>query len=134
MSEANKALARRFYAEMSAGNIGIIDELVADDMIEHDEFGGLEPNKEGVRQFFTATLAAFPDLEMVADDMIAEGDKVFIRATMNGTHQGEFLGIPGTGRKISVPMGDYVRIADGKVVEHWGVTDTGAMMEQLTGE
>jgi steroid delta-isomerase-like uncharacterized protein len=133
MSDDNKALVRRFYAQMSAGNVDVVDELVADNLVEHDEFPGLEPNKAGVRKFFETMLVAFPDLTMTADDMIAEGDKVFVRATMSGTHRGEFLGVPATNRKVSVPMGDYVRFADGKVVEHWGVTDTGAMMEQLTG-
>ena len=63
--------------------------------------------------------------------MVAEGDKVFIRATMGGTHQGEFMGIPATGKRNEVPFGDFVRFEGGKVVEHWGVTDTGKMMEQL---
>jgi steroid delta-isomerase-like uncharacterized protein len=134
MAQDNKALVRRFYEQMSAGNVGVIDELVAADLVEHDEFPGLEPNKAGVRQFFELMLAAFSDFRMTIDDMIAEGDKVFVRASFTGTHQGEFLGIPATGRTITVPMGDYVRFVDGKVVEHWGVTDTGAMMEQLTGD
>lgn len=132
MSEANKALVRRFYEQISAGKVDVIDELVADDLIEHEEFPGLEPNKAGVRSFFETMRAAFPDFEMTVEDMIAEGDKVFVRGTMTGTHEGEFLGVPPTSRKITVPMGDYVRFSNGQVVEHWGVTDTGAMMEQLT--
>ena len=131
MTEANKAAVLRFYGEMSKGNVGIIDEMVADDFVEHDEFPGLTPNKDGVRQFFQAMRAAFPDLEMIAEDMVAEDDKVFVRARMRGTQRGEFIGIPATGRQIDVPMGDFVRFKDGKVVEHWGATDTGMMMQQL---
>lgn len=134
MSEENKALARRFYEQMNAGNVSVVDELVSDDLIEHDEFPGLEPNKDGVKKFFETMRAAFPDLKMTIEDMIAEGDKVFIRATCAGTHQGEFLGVPATNRRITVPMGDYVRFSGGQVVEHWGVTDTGALMQQLTGD
>jgi len=77
--------------------------------------------------------AAFPDLEMIAEDMVAEGDKVFVRATIRGTHRGEFLGVAATNRRITIPIGDYVRFANGRLVEHWGITDTGALMEQLSG-
>jgi steroid delta-isomerase-like uncharacterized protein len=133
MSDANKALVRRFYEAVNAGNLDVVDELIADDMVEHDEFPGLEPNKAGVRKFFETMRAAFPDCKLVEEDMVAEGDTVFVRARVTGTHRGEFLGIPATNRAISVPMVDMVRLANGQCVEHWGVTDTGAMMEQLTG-
>ena len=86
-----------------------------------------------MRKLFEMFKTAFPDGKFEVEDMIAEGDKVFVRARMMGTHQGEFLGIPATGRTISVGVGDYMRFDNGAVVEHWGVTDTGAMM-QLTGD
>ena len=128
MSEANKALARRMYEEVNKGNLAIIDELFADDFVEHEEFPGLAPGKDGVRQFFVMMRTAFPDLRLVQEDMMAEGEKVFIRASMTGTHRGEFMGIPATGKQIAVLFADVVRIANGQAVEHWGVTDTGAMM------
>ena len=131
MSEANKAAVRRFYGEMNKGNLVIIDEAVADDFVEHEEFPGLAPTKEGVRQMFQMMRTAFPDLEMVPEDMVAEGDKVFVRGRMRGTQRGEFMGIPATGRQFDVPMGDFLRFANGKVIEHWGATDTGMMMQQL---
>jgi predicted ester cyclase len=65
------------------------------------------------------------------DDMIAEGDKVFVRARMTGTHQAEFMGIPATGKAINVGIGGYFRIDNGMAVEHWGVMDTGAIIRQL---
>ena len=132
MSESNKAIVGRFYESVNAGELGAIDDVISDDFVEHDEFPGMEQSKAGVRKFFETLRAAFPDLKMDAEDMIAEGDKVFVRATMTGTHQGEFMGMAATGRKITVPIGDYIRFDNGKVVEHWGVTDTGAMMQQLT--
>ncbi len=131
MSEENKAIARRFYEAISAGRLEIVDELVAANMVEHEEFPGLAHGREGVRQFMQMMRTAFPDFKMTLEDMVAEGDKVFIRATMEGTHQGEFMGIPATGKRIEVPMGDFVRFHGGQAVEHWGVTDTGMMMQQL---
>jgi len=131
MSEANKALARRFYEEINKGNLAIIDELVADNLVEHEEIPGVEPTKAGVRQWMTLVRVAFPDFRMVQEDMVAEGDKVFIRARMTGTHKGEFMGIPATGKQIDVPFADIVRVAGGQAVEHWGITDTGAMLQQL---
>jgi predicted ester cyclase len=74
---------------------------------------------------------AFPDLRMNVQDMLVEGDKVAVRVLMSGTHQGEFLGMSGTGRRFSATSIDIVRVVDGKAAEHWGVTDTMAMMQQL---
>jgi predicted ester cyclase len=69
---------------------------------------------------------------MTIEDIVAEGDKVFIRATMKGTHKGEFMGMPGSSKQMAVPLADIVRLEGGRVVEHWDVTDTGLMMRQLT--
>ena len=70
---------------------------------------------------------------MTIEDILAEGDRVVVRAKMSGTHEGDFMGIPATGKRIDVPFADFVRFEGGKIVEHWSVTDTGAMMEQLKG-
>jgi len=128
----NKAIARRFYDAMNEGKLEIIDEVIDENLIEHDELPGLTPNREGVRQFFQMVRTAFPDFSMTIEDMIAEGDKVFIRAKMKGTQQGEFMGIPASGKQMTVPFADIVRFNGGRVVEHWGITDTGAMVRQLT--
>ena len=133
MSEENKALVRRVYEAISAGNLEVLRDAISDGFVEHEEFPGLEASssKEGAVRQFELLRAAFPDFSISLDDMVAEGDKVFIRATMRGTHRGEFMGMPATGKQITVPVGDFIRIVDGKAVEHWGVTDTGAMMQQL---
>jgi steroid delta-isomerase-like uncharacterized protein len=131
MSEEAKSLIRQFYGEVSAGNLGVIDELVADDVIEHEEFPGLEPNKDGVKQFFAMFRSAFPDLRMEADETVSEGELVCVRGTMSGTHQGEFMGIPASGKRFEIRGFDMVRVRDGQVVEHWGVTDMMSMMQQL---
>jgi steroid delta-isomerase-like uncharacterized protein len=132
MSEQNKALTRRFYDEaIGQRSFDLIDELVADDFVEHEAFPGLSPDKDGVKAFFAMLLEAFPDIQFIAEDIIAEGDKVAARLTITGTHQGTFLDIPPTGKKITLSAIDIMRYRDGKAVEHWGVTDQAAMMEQL---
>ena len=73
----------------------------------------------------------FPDLAVSDVDLIAEGDKVVMRHVTTGTHQGDFMGIAATGRRISVNEIHIVRLADGKIVEHWGVEDNLGMMQQL---
>lgn len=132
MSEENKALCRRFYAEvMSQGNVNLIDELCSADFVDHEQFPDVSSGVEGVKQFATMFRAAFPDLSFSVDDMVAEGDKVAVRGTMRGTHKGEFMGIAATGKQIEVPTIDFIRFASGKAAEHWGVTDQATMMQQL---
>ncbi len=131
--EENKALTRRFYTEVvNQGNLDLIDELVADDFVEHDQVPGLPAGgPAAVKAAFEMFLAGFPDLQIAADDMIAEGDKVVVRGTMSGTHKGEFMGMPATGKSFKVQVIDVVAFRDGKATDHWGLTDQVAMMEQL---
>ena len=134
MSDANKALTRQFYERFNAGDLTLVDDLVADDFVEHEELPGLEPTKAGLRQLFEGFHAAFRDGKFEVDDIIADGDIVAVRVRMTGTHEGEFMGVPATGRTINVGVADFLRFDDGMVVEHWGVMDTGALMQQLTGD
>ena len=129
MSEQNKAIMRRIYDEVfNAGNLAVVDEIVATDVIEHE---GDAQGSEGLKQTVTMFRTAFPDLQFSVDDMIAEGDKVASRIMMRGTHKGEFMGIPATGKTVAIEGIDIIRFANGKAVEHWGVFDNAAMMEQL---
>lgn len=106
--------------------------MLADDLIEHEETPGLVPTKDGVLEFFRMYRAAFPDLRMDPEDVLASGDKVVARVRSTGTHQGEFMGMPPTGKSIDVQLIDIVRFDnDGLAREHWGVVDTMAMMQQL---
>jgi steroid delta-isomerase-like uncharacterized protein len=130
--DANLALMKRFYTEVvNQGNIDLIDDLCHENFIEHEESPGLAPNREGVKQWFRMIRAAFPDLKFEVDFMLAKDDKVVTYLTMTGTHQGTFMNMPASGRKIRVNTVDIVRFKDGKAVEHWGVTDSGTMMQQL---
>lgn len=127
--EENKAIFRRIVEEgFNKGNLAIVDELVATNHVNHtDNVHGPEEYK----QFITMYRTAFPDLHMTIEDQIAEGDKVVNRWTSRGTHKGDLMGIPPTGKQITV-MGMYVaRIIGGKIVEEWGNFDALGMMQQL---
>jgi steroid delta-isomerase-like uncharacterized protein len=126
------ATIRRMYDLLSAGDIDGFGDLIADDFVEHEETPGLEPTKEGVKQFFHMYRAAFPDLRMEPQDVLASGDKVVARARATGTNQGEFMGMPATGKSVDVQLIDIIRFGDdGLAHEHWGVLDALGMMQQL---
>ncbi len=133
-AHTNKAILQRIYEEVfSQGKLDRIDELVAPDAIEHEVVPGLEgaTGPQALREFTRAFRAAFPDLKVTAEDWITEGDKVVARFTLTGTHRGEFLGMPPSGKTIKIEGIDIVRVANGKLVEHWGSTDNLGLMEQL---
>ena len=126
------ATIRRMYDLLSAGDIDGFGDLIADDFVEHEETPGLEPTKEGVKQFFHMYRAAFPDLRMEPQDVLASGDKVVARTRATGTNQGEFMGMPATGKSVDVQLIDIIRFGDdGLAREHWGVFDALGMMQQL---
>jgi steroid delta-isomerase-like uncharacterized protein len=129
----NKALFTKFVDEvMNKGNMAVVDELLAEDFVEHEEMPpGLPAGREGCKAFFTMYRKAFPDTKVTIDDLIAEGDKVVARMTWHGTNKGEFMGTPATGKTVDYSCIDIVRIVDGKAVEHWGVADRLGMMEQM---
>lgn len=127
----NKTLTRNFYAALSEGRLEVIDELVAEGFVEHEEFPGSPGGREGVRFLFKALHDAFSDFAMTVEDLVAEGDKVFTRVTMKGIQRAEFLGIPSKGKPMLVPVADALRFENGRVVEHWGVMDSGMLMQQL---
>jgi steroid delta-isomerase-like uncharacterized protein len=131
-AEENKAIVRRFVDEVqSGGNINVIDELCSPDFINHSAPPGMPADCEGVKLVTAMFRQAFPDSYFTVEDMIAEGDKVATRKTFHGTHEGEFMGIPPTGQRVSISLIDIVRVADGRVVEHWSIGDNLGMMQQL---
>jgi steroid delta-isomerase-like uncharacterized protein len=126
------ATMRRLYDLINAGDIDGFGELLAEDFVEHEEMPGLEPSKEGVKQLFHMYRAAFPDLRMEVQDVLVSGHKAVARVRATGTHQGEFLGMPATGKSVDVQLIDITRFDDdGLAHEHWGVFDALAMMQQL---
>lgn len=128
----HEATMRHLYELISAGDIDGFGEHVADEFVEHEETPGFERSKEGVKQMFRMYRAAFPDLRMEAEDVLVSGDKVVVRARATGTHQGEFMGMPATGKSVDVQLIDIIRFGDdGLAHEHWGVLDALGMMQQL---
>jgi len=126
------ATLRSFYDLINAGDVDGFGDLLADDFVEHEETPGLAPTKDGVKAFFRMQIAAFPDLRLHVEDILTSGDKAVARARITGTHRGELMGIPPTGKAIDVPLIDIVRFSDdGLAREHWGVFDAMAMMQQL---
>lgn len=130
---SHESTMRQFYDRVNAGDIDGFAALLADDLIEHEEIEGLPQTKDGVVQFFVMFRAAFPDLRMDVEDVIASDDAAWARIRITGMHEGgEFLGIPPTGKKVDFQGVDMVRFNDeGTAAEHWGVTDTMTMMQQL---
>ena len=130
-TDKNKALVDRFYEEVfNQHNVDAAGEFIATDAVSHASPPGAPGGLEGAKQMFTMFFATFPDLKVTAKDMIAEGDKVAIRYTMTGTHKGDFMGIAATGKTVTITGIEIVRVAEGKVVEHWDASD---MMQQLGG-
>jgi steroid delta-isomerase-like uncharacterized protein len=124
MSEQNKARVREYYERVLNGrDLDAVDQFFADERMV-----------EGVRRGCFAYFNAFPDLHVSLDELIAEGDKVFVRTTMTGTHDGEYKGIPATGRHISSESAEVFRIADGKFAGYWCLSNVAGLMRQLTEE
>jgi steroid delta-isomerase-like uncharacterized protein len=127
-----KEMARRWFAEvMNEGNEDVIDEICASNFVDHDPLPGTGPDREGLHDFVKQVRSAFPDLETTVDDMLADGDEIAVRSTFRGTHKGDFMGIPATGKKVEVANYDFVRMENDQAVEHWGTIDSAALMEQL---
>jgi steroid delta-isomerase-like uncharacterized protein len=130
-TEQNKALVRNFEELINSRDLDTALTLLSPDFADHTPAVGLPPGIEGVRAFFTMQFAAFSDSRSTSLDMIAEGDKVVHRMSTEGTHQGEFLGIPATGKRVTMTYIDIWRTADGKLAEHWVEADMMGLMQQL---
>jgi len=124
VSEQNKELVGRYYEQVINGrDLEAVGDFFADERIVEMVTGGC------FRYF-----EAFPDLHVALDDVIAEGDKVFVRSTITGTHDGEYKGIPATGRHIATECAEVYRIADGQFAGYWCLTNVAGLMRQLTEE
>jgi steroid delta-isomerase-like uncharacterized protein len=133
MSEADKQVVRRIYDEVfGQGQTEVVDEVISADAIDHSPPPfPVDDVRQGLKQFAQVLRAAFPDIRFTINEMVSEDDKVAVYFTMVGTHQGEFMGIPASGAAVSVEGFDLIRVRDGLCVEHWGVQDNAALLEQL---
>ena len=130
---AEGTLIQRFYEEvLSGGNLGLVDELAAADMVDHEEgFPGQPSGAEGVKFFVNTIREAFPDVQVKVDVTLADGDLEAAHGVVTGTHQGDFMEVPATNKSVEFEVVDIIRVTDGRAVEHWGLTDTMGLMQQL---
>lgn len=128
--QENKELIRRYFAAIDTGKIEVLDEFVAADFFDHSPLPGTSADREGLKQAFAISLATTPGYHRV-DDLIAEGDKVVARVSGYGTHAGEIMGVPATGKSLQFGSISIWRIADGKIVEHWSQVDILSMLQQV---
>jgi steroid delta-isomerase-like uncharacterized protein len=131
-AEDNKTLVRRVYEEIiNKGNLNLADEAFASDYVYRSPGSPELRGPEGFKQLITMYRNAFPDLHLDLDNLIAEGDTVVSRWTARGTHKGELMGIPPTGKQVTVTGVVISRFAGGKAVEDWELVDSLGMMQQL---
>jgi steroid delta-isomerase-like uncharacterized protein len=129
--EANTAAVRHFNDAFNAGDLEGAAAVFAPDAVVHNS-GAPDPlNVEGFKQFGGAFLSAFPGGKLTIEDLIVEGDKVVSRVTYRGTHTGDLMGMPPTGKPVTVSAVIIDRFANGKIVESWRLFDQMAMMQQL---
>jgi steroid delta-isomerase-like uncharacterized protein len=131
-SDQNKLVARRFGEEVwGQGDVDAADEVLAEDFIEHNPAPGQGTGRGGHKQVIKLWRAAFPDLTIAVDDLLVEGDRVALRWTAHATHQGELMGMPATGRPVTLTGIDILRIVDGRIAERWGEFNGVEMLQQL---
>ena len=125
--EENKAVVRKFIEAYNKHDLSSIDDFIAPDFVDHTHHTG----REGLKQLFSMAFKAFPDWNETIEDIIAEGDKVWVRITFTGTNTGEWLGFAPTGKKVTSKNVDTYRIVNGKLAEYWNVTDASDFNRQL---
>jgi len=132
MSEANITAVRRLTQEgFVGGEIDVVDEVVADEGIDHDPMPGQGQGREGQRHTCQMVVNGLSNRSTLRDEFLAVGDTVIENWVFQGTHTGEFLGVPATGKQLQVRGIEIWRLANGKIVERWGVVDAAGVMEQL---
>ena len=130
--ERNKDVLRRFYEEFwTRGDVGVIDEIISDDYVDHQPLPGSPGGKAGFADLVRMWKRGFPDGGETVDALIAEGDLVVGRFTFRGTHNGEFMGLAPTGRAVTMTGIDVVRLVDGKIVEFWYAEQLHDLLRQL---
>ena len=135
VAERNKAVVRRWIEAFKAGgDESVSDELRSPQFVNHSAPPGAPTGPEAGKLAFRAMRAAFPDLHVRIEDMVADGDRVATRQTFSGTHRGEWSGVPATGRRVAWAVIDIVRLEDGLLVDHWAVADLHGLLGQLTAE
>jgi steroid delta-isomerase-like uncharacterized protein len=127
-----RELRRRFDEEVvNQRKIDDIPKWFGPDFVDHVEIPGMPPGVEGVKARHATLFTAMPDLRISVDDVIAQGDIAAARFTITGTHTGEFMGMPASGKSVTVTGMDFMRFRDGLIVEHWAEMDMLGLMQQF---
>lgn len=128
----NIELVRRFVEEaQTRHNLAAVDQYLSSDFVDHSVPPGLPPDREGVKMQFGMFFSALPDLQAIIHDQIGDEDKVVTRKTLRGTHQGDLMGIPPTGKTLDIEVIDILRVQNGKITDHWNLVDQLGLMRQL---
>jgi len=132
-ADTNEQKYRRLIDEgFNKGNLAAVDEIVSADLKEHENMPpGITPGLEGLKILITGMRAGFPDQKSTIEDIAVDGDKIWSRIVIRATNTGPFMGMPPTGKRVTVDVMDLCRFSGGKIVEHWGLTDNLSMMQQL---
>jgi predicted ester cyclase len=133
MSETPESVVRRLIEEgFNEGNLDVAERVTSPDAVEHQSFGPNHPGgAEGVKAVITSLRKAFSDFHLEIRDVTVDGEKVWLRMVGTGTNDGSFMGNPPTGRHMRTDVFDVCRVADGRIVEHWGVPDRLGALFQL---
>lgn len=129
---ANKDVVRRFVEQGASKNDEkVVDATVSASFVWHNPMPGAPANRDGVKMAIAGFRQAFPDYQLKVLDLLGDGDKVVSRVGFTGTHKGPLMGMPATGKKVSLEFWHIERIVDGKITERWNVMDNWVMMQQL---
>lgn len=132
LADTNVQLVRRFFDEVwNKGNLSVVDELLTQNYVDHNQPPGSLRGRKGYKTTVNMFRSAFPDIQFTLDQILAEGDRLAIRLTGRGTHQGSFMGVPPTGKQVSFGGMTFVRFENGQVAERWGISDIPGLMQQL---
>ena len=131
MPEQNKAVFQNMMSALNSKDLTTLESVGADDFVDNDAMPGMATDREGMINMMHMFLGAFPDLNITVNHWVAEGELVVGAMTTSGTQTGEFMGMPPSGKKFSISEMHMARVANGKIVEHWGVGDHLSMMQQL---
>jgi steroid delta-isomerase-like uncharacterized protein len=131
-TEQQKAVFRRATEEVwNNGNPAAVEVFFAPHFVNHNPFGGTSPDRAGMQQAVCLLRTAFPDFHSTIEDMVAEGDVVVARMTVRGKHLGDLMGIPPTGKQITMAAISIVRITNSQIVERWNMSDTQGLLQQI---
>ena len=130
-AEQNKQSIKRLFNEgMNQQNFSVVEEVIDDIYVNHG-FPDAKPGVEGLKEVIQKFTSSFPDMQITQEEVIAEGEIVATRGKWNGTHTGDFMGMPPTGKQVEVTYADFWKFKNGKAVENWVQMDIVGLMHQL---